>query len=49
MEAQSGAKIFIRGQGSSKDGNDESGDEPMHVFISAETEEQVNFSSIKAA
>jgi hypothetical protein len=42
MQAESGAKILIRGKGSSKDGNDEAPDEPLHVLISAESEESLN-------
>jgi len=41
MQAETGAKIAIRGRGSVKEGSfgDEGSDEPMHVLITAETEE----------
>lgn len=49
MERDSGAKIAIRGKGSVKDGKGRSDgkfntgeDEPLHVLITAETEESVN-------
>jgi far upstream element-binding protein len=41
MEADSGARILIRGRGSAKDGNDEDPDEDLHVLIVGDTEESV--------
>lgn len=42
MQAESGAKILIRGRGSSKDGHSDSfPEEPLHVYIEAESEEQI--------
>lgn len=42
MEQESGAKILIRGRGSSKDGNDASETEDLHVLIMGDTDAQVD-------
>jgi hypothetical protein len=41
MQNDSGARIVIRGKGSSKDGYDELPDEPLHVFITGDSFDQV--------
>lgn len=41
LQSDSGARVVIRGKGSSKDGMDEMPDQPLHVFITGETFEQV--------
>eukprot|EP00466_Bigelowiella_natans_P003022 jgi/Bigna1/131026/aug1.13_g5734 len=41
MSQKSGAKFIIRGKGSSKDGNDDAPDEPLHVLVVADTEQQL--------
>eukprot|EP00472_Partenskyella_glossopodia_P004209 CAMPEP_0197536198 /NCGR_PEP_ID=MMETSP1318-20131121/53249_1 /TAXON_ID=552666 /ORGANISM="Partenskyella glossopodia, Strain RCC365" /LENGTH=458 /DNA_ID=CAMNT_0043094023 /DNA_START=109 /DNA_END=1482 /DNA_ORIENTATION=+ len=42
MQQQSGARFIIQGKGSSRDGQDEAPDEPLHVFITADTNDQLN-------
>jgi hypothetical protein len=41
MQNESGARIVIRGKGSSKDGYDELPDEPLHVFITGDSVDEV--------
>lgn len=41
LESKSGARILIRGRGSSKDGNDENPDEELHVLIIADDDQQM--------
>lgn len=45
MEAESGARILIRGRGSSKDGNDEDPDDDLHVVIVGDTDDSVQRAS----
>mmetsp|Transcript_21851 Transcript_21851/g.32557 ORF Transcript_21851/g.32557 Transcript_21851/m.32557 type:complete len:571 (+) Transcript_21851:121-1833(+) len=41
MQQTSGARFMIRGKGSSRDGNDEDPDMPLHVLIIADTPDQM--------
>eukprot|EP00466_Bigelowiella_natans_P011085 jgi/Bigna1/145755/aug1.103_g20463 len=41
MQQDSGAKILIRGRGSSRDGNDEDPHEPLHVLVVADSEDSM--------
>jgi far upstream element-binding protein len=43
--SESGARIVIRGRGSSKDGNDEDPDEDMYVMIQGDTDAQIDRAS----
>lgn len=42
MQEESGARILIRGRGSSRDGRDEDASQPLHVVIEGGTQEQVD-------
>ena len=42
MEAASGATILLRGQGSSRDPTISASDEPLHVLIRANAQEQID-------
>lgn len=41
MEDESGARILIRGRGSSKDAPEDGDDEELHVVIEAESDEAI--------